>query len=54
MNFLKGRKTVIIAILTLIYAWLGYGLGYVTIDSAIELTSIALVALGLRAGIAGK
>ena len=54
INFLKGKKTAIIAILTLIYAWLGFALKLNTLDVAMQLTSVALIGLGLKFAIIGK
>ena len=45
---LNGFKTYIVAFATLCYAWGGFFTGHVQSSEAVQLTSIALSAAGLR------
>ena len=50
-NMINGKKVYILAALMVAYAWIGYGLGYQDMDSAMKLAMEALAMAGLRHGV---
>lgn len=50
-QFLYGKKTYIIAIAAIAYAWLGVSLQHIDVQSAIKMTEEALLAMGIRHGL---
>ncbi len=53
-NFLKGRKTYVVAALMIVYAAIGMVLGQIDQDSAVRLILEALGLSALRAGISNS
>ena len=51
---LVGRKTLIVALAMLLFAFLGMGLGRMDTNTGVEIILNALGMLGIRAAIAGK
>ena len=54
MSWLTGKKTYIVAGVSILAAWVGVWAGTVTFDAALQLTQTALLGSTLRAGIAAS
>ena len=50
--FLSGKKTYIMGVSAIAYAWLGCLLQHVDFQTAMKMTEDAILAMGLRHGIA--
>lgn len=51
MAFLAGKKTYILGTLGIVYAMIGFGLGYFDSVTALGIVFASLTAMGLRSGI---
>ena len=54
MSFLSGYKTYIVAVVSVIAAWVGVWAGTVTFDAALQLTETAVLGSTIRNGIANS
>ena len=54
VKVLSGKKTYILAALTIVWAWVGFYLKIETFEQAMQLTATALIGAGLRSGIAAS
>lgn len=54
MSFLNGKKTYIVAAVSILSAWVGVWAGTVDIATAWQMTQAAILGSTLRAGIAAK
>tara|TARA_R110000868_G_scaffold264126_1_gene522731 strand:+ start:158 stop:322 length:165 start_codon:yes stop_codon:yes gene_type:complete len=54
MDWLKGKKTHIVAIVSIVAAWVGVWAGTVDFATAWQLTQTAVIGSTIRAGIAGQ
>lgn len=50
-NYLQGRKTYLVALATLVYAWVGYYLHFVSLADAVNYTLAALGTIGFRSAL---
>lgn len=48
---LAGKKTYILGVVGLLYAWIGYWGGLHSMDVAVEMTQVSLTSMGIRSGI---
>jgi hypothetical protein len=54
MTWLSGRKTYIVAFVSILSAWVGVWAGTIDVATAWQMTQAAMLGTTLRAGIAAK
>lgn len=53
-NWLAGKKTYIVAVLSLVYYWSGVASGHIAVHDAMQATQVALIGAALKNGMAKK